>query len=577
MRVNGRARSGVGELSGFLRAQARVWLPAVVFGAAANILMLTGPLYMLQVYDRVLSSRSEETLAALSLIAAFLFVALGVLDHARGRILARLGARLQEAFDDRVFGAALDRGSRTAVGDAAQAPRDLATLRRALGSPLSVAALDLPWAPLFAALVFVFHPALGLLAASGAVLLVGLACLGQRLASAPLGEEERLTRRERQIAATLQAEAGLLRGLGMAAAARARWSTGRRAALEAAIRASDRQGNAAALSRMLRLMLQAALLGFGALLVLRGEITAGAVLAATILVGRALSPVEQVIGHWALGVEAAMAWRRLDRLLREVPQAAPRLGLSRPDACLEIAGLAVTPPGAARPALAGVSFRLTPGRVLGVAGPSGSGKSTLLRAAVGIWAPCAGRIRLGGAPLGLHDPDALGRHVGYLPQAARLFSGTVAENIARLDPSPDPGLVMAAAREAGAHEMILSLPRGYDTPLTASAPLSGGQVQLIALARAVYGQPVFLALDEPDAALDAEGAEALARMVRAARTARRAVLLSAHRPGAIWLCDDLLVLRDGRPVALGPTREVLRDIGALSVQPEDVPLRSAVR
>jgi ATP-binding cassette subfamily C protein len=340
-----------------------------------------------------------------------------------------------------------------------------------------------------------------------------------------------------------------------------RWQTARAAALEQSVAVAGRSGVFGTLSRTFRQFLQSAMLGLGAWLVLQGELTAGAMIAASILLGRALAPIEVAVGQWHVAQRAQEGWRRLAELLSRVPPEPQRHRLPRPAARIEVDGLTVAPPGAAVATLRGVSLRLEPGQALGVIGPSGSGKSTLARAIVGVWRPVAGKVTLDGAALDQYDPDALGSYIGYLPQRVTLFDGTVAENIARLQGQADSAAVVQAARRAAAHEMIVKLPKGYDTPVSqAGAQFSGGQVQRIGLARALYGDPVILLLDEPNANLDNDGSAALNAAIRAMKAEGKAVLIMAHRPAAIQECDLLLVLDEGMDKAYGPRDLVLREM-----------------
>ncbi len=545
------------------RSEGRGLLAAVaLFSVFVNLLMLTGPLFMLQVYDRVLGSRSEETLAALFALVVFLFLMMGLLDIARGRVMARLAARLQARLDRRVFTAALSR-STLLPGDpaAASAPRDLEAIRALVAAPVFLALFDAPWAPVFLAAVFVFHPWLGWTAVAGGLVLVLVTALNQAgtrravLAAHAAGvEADRMADRLRDEADTVQS-------MGMRGAAFDRWSAARTEAVAGAIAAADRSGVYAVFSRTFRLFLQSAILAVGALLVLKGELTPGAMIAASILMGRALAPVEQAIGGWALVQRAQEAWGRLAALLSAVPPATPRTALPKPRAVLEANQLTVVPPGQSQAALRMVSFRLEPGQALGVIGPSGAGKSTVARALTGVWRPAGGWVRLDGATLDQYEPDVLGTHVGYLPQRVTLFDGTIAENIARLAPQPDAAAVVAAAQKAAAHQMILDLPDGYDTRVSlAGGRLSGGQMQRIGLARALYGDPVILVLDEPNSNLDNDGSMALNAAIRAVKAAGGAVLIMAHRPAAIQECDQLLVLDGGIRRAYGPRDEVLRSM-----------------
>jgi ATP-binding cassette subfamily C protein len=539
----------------------RLLLACAVFSVFLNLLMLTGPLYMLQVYDRVLGSRSEATLVALTGLVAFLFVAMGVLDHARGRVLARIGARVQAGLERRVFSAALRR--QMLVPDdplALAAQRDLEAMQRYWSSPLSAAMLDMPWTPFFLAAIFVFHPLLGVLAIAGGVIIVAVAILNQTGTKAPLARSTSAGVQADRIADLLKSEAETIRALGMTGAAFERWQKARAVALAEGIAAADAGGAYATLSKTFRQFLQSAILGLGAWLVLQDQLSPGAMIAASILMGRALQPVEQAVGQWPVLLRAREGRARLAELLSRIPPEEARTALPRPRAMLDVQGLTVLSPQDQTPLLRGVSFALQPGQALGVIGPSGAGKSSLARALTGLWRPAAGNIRLDGATLDQYDPDVLGGYIGYLPQSVRLFDGTIADNIARLGP-PDAEKVVAAAKAAAAHDMILRLPDGYDTRITAiGGRLSGGQMQRIGLARAFYGDPVLLILDEPNSNLDNEGSLALNAAIRALKDRGGSALIMAHRPAAIQECDTLLMLEDGTRRAFGPRDQVLREM-----------------
>ncbi len=553
--------SGLAELASARAASAHAVAMAFVFSAVVNLLMLSAPLYMLQVYDRVLTSRSTETLVALSILAALLFLLMGMLDHARSRIMARVGARLQTALEARVLNAAFRRLALAPQDTAAlSAQRDLDAIARFWASPVLLALLDAPWSLLFLAALFVFHPWLGWFAVAGGLVLIAVTRVNQRMTDRPLHIATLATLTAEREGEALKTEAEVIQALGMAPAAFARWQAGRTQATLAGLTASDATGGWSVLSRTFRLFLQSAMLGLAAWLVLRGELSAGAMVAASVLMGRALQPIEQAISQWATVTSATQAKARLVDLLGRTPPMTPRTPLPRPSATVEVQGLSVIPPGATAPTLRGVSFTLAPGQAMGVIGPSGSGKSTLARALAGVWGPAAGRIRLGGATLDHYHPDTLGQWIGYLPQRVTLFDGTVAENIARLQPGADPARILAAANAAAAHDMILRLPNGYETRLSSSGNrLSGGQIQRLGLARALFGDPVLLILDEPSASLDNDGGVALNFAIRAAKAAGAAVLLMAHRPAALQECDLLLVLKDGAVTASGPRDVVLRD------------------
>ena len=556
------ARAGLAELA-LARAHSRKALvAAVLFSIFVNLLMLTSPIYMLQVYDRVLVSRSEETLLALSLLATFLFLIMGLLDHARARVMARIGARLQSRLDARVLSAAFRRLSIAPQDTAAlAAQRDLDALARFWASPVLLALFDAPWTPIFAAAIFVFHPWLGWLAIAGGAFVILISWINQRSTEAPLNAASLSGLTSDRQAENLKSESELIQALGMTGAAFQRWQVTRSLALDQGLTASDTAGRWTVLTKTFRLFLQSAMLGLSAWLVLRGELSAGAMIASTILLGRALQPIEQAVGQWPVVTRAAQARARLADLLTLTPQPAPRTILPRPKALLEVQGLSVVPPGSASPVLRGVSFTVQPGQALGVIGTSGSGKSSLARSLIGVWRPAAGRIRLDGATLDQYDPDALGSYTGYLPQRVTLFDGTIADNIARLQTGADPARIIAAAKAAAAHDLILQLPDGYDTPIsTMGSRLSGGQIQRIGLARALYGDPVILILDEPNSNLDNDGSLALNEAIRAAKAAGCAVLIMAHRPAAIQECELLMVMKDGAVSAFGPRDAILRDM-----------------
>jgi len=551
--VGGEWHDGFAELRAARAGSPGLLAAVAVFSVAVNLLALTGPLFMLQVYDRVLASRSGATLAALFLLVSFLFLMLGVIDLARSRVMARIALRLQDRLEPRVFQAALAQGGASAAG-----LRDLDALRQLLASPLALALFDLPWAPLFLAGLYLFHPLLGGVATLGGLVLVAASWLNRWQSRAPLRAAAAAEHDADRLAGLYRDEGELIGALGMRGASLARWRFARERMADAALLALDRGAGFTVFSRSFRLFLQSALLAAGAWLVLQHQLTPGAMIASSVLMGRALAPVDQLVAGWSAVQRALDGWERLGQLLSRHPPPVPRTPLPRPAARLEVTNLALIPPGQDLPALRGIGFSLAPGQALGVIGPSGAGKSTLARALTGAWPAAAGAIRLDGAALDQYDPDTLGGLIGYLPQRVTLFDGTVAENIARLSPQPDPAAVVRAAVAAGAHRMILGLQQGYDTPLSqAGAPLSGGQIQRLGLARALYGQPVLLILDEPDSHLDAEGAAALNLAIRAVKSRAGAVVIIAHRPAAIADCELLLRMDAGRQTAFGPRDEVL--------------------
>ena len=547
---NGRA-----EIRAALGESRRLFAAIGLFSAVVNLLMLTGPLFMLQVYDRVLTSRSEATLVALAAIVAFLFVMMGLLDHARARVLARVGARLQSRLDGRVLSAILARAGRSPASRSTPATglHDLEAMQRFASGPGPFAFFDAPWTPVFLFMLFAFHWLLGLLAVLSGALLLALALLSQTRTSRLRTEAGQASAHAFHFVERIRAGGETVRGLGMRAAVVARTARQRRLALTRTLAASDRAGAYAATSRALRLFLQSMMLGLGAWLAIRGEVTPGIMIAAAILLGRALAPIDQAVNQWPLLQNALLARRSLARMLSETPQEPVLTPLPDPQGLLEADRLFVVPPGAPKPSVAGVSLRVEPGEAIAIAGPSASGKSSLVRALVGVWPPSAGKVALGGAALDQYDEAALARHVGWLPQEVVLFEGTVAENIARLAPEPDTAAVVKAARQTGAHDMILSLPGGYDFQVAAGgAALSGGQRQRIALARAFYGAPVVVVLDEPDAHLDDAGANALNQAVAALKAQGGAAVIVAHRPGTFAVCNAVYVMENGQLRPSGP-------------------------
>jgi ATP-binding cassette subfamily C protein len=560
--TGGKTIAGAKELGAVRRESAGLILSVVLFSFMVNVLMLTGPLYMLQVYDRVLGSGSTETLTALSILVVGLFLAMGVLDFVRGRVMAIVGARFQDRLDRRVFSAAMQIAA-VAPNDkeAAIAQRDLEAIRSFLASPVLLALMDMPWAPFFMAAVFVFHPYLGWLAVAGSAVLVAVTWRNQTRSRRPQAESGQASAQSERFSDQMKTEAETLQALGMSGAGFDRWQVTRQKALRQAIVAAGVTGAFGTITKTFRLFLQSAMLGLGAWLVLQNQLSSGAMVASSILMGRALAPIELVVGQWSLVHRYTEAWQRLSLLLSRVPEAIVRTALPRPRAILEVDALTVAPPGEQTPILRMVSFRLDPGQAVGVIGTSGAGKSTLARALTGVWRPLSGKIRLDGATLDQYDPDMLGRLIGYLPQRITLFDGTIADNIARLDPKADDAGIVAAAKKADAHDMIVKLPKGYDTPISAAGGrLSGGQIQRIGLARALYGDPVLLILDEPNSNLDNEGSVAVNTAIRTMKAEGKAVLIMAHRPAAIQECDLLLVLEDGLRKGFGPRDQVLRDL-----------------
>ncbi|WP_108813618.1 type I secretion system permease/ATPase [Loktanella sp. Alg231-35] len=555
-------KAGQAELSAARRESRGLYWGVAVFSFFVNLLMLTGPIYMLNVYDRVLSSRSFETLIALSVLVAFLYGMMGILDFVRGRVMGRVGARFQARLDRRVFAAVLKATTlNRAPRQAATGLRDLESVQRLLTSPALMALFDLPWVPLFFFGIFIFHPLMGILALSGAAVLVIVALLNQWTTRKPIEAANAASFASERLGAHIRDESEMVHSLGMREAAFDRWQVARGQSLDTSIAAADASGTFTALTKSFRLFLQSAMLGLGAYLVLINELSPGAMIAGSILLGRALAPLEQLVGQWAMFQRAREGWVNLAILLGQIPVEKARTALPKPRAHLLADQVTVVPPGEQLAALRMISFEVKPGQAVGVIGTSGAGKSTLARVLTGVWQPAGGKVRLDGAALDQYDPDVLGQHVGYLPQRVQLFDGTIKENIARMSMQPDDAAVVAAAKAAAAHEMILKLPDGYDTRVSASSGrLSGGQIQRIGLARALYGDPVVVVLDEPNSNLDNEGSIALNTAIRNIKASDRIVFIMAHRPSAIQECDLLLAVENGTRRAFGPKDEVLAEI-----------------
>jgi PrtD family type I secretion system ABC transporter len=535
-----------------LRAAWPGLLAALLFSLAVNLLMLALPLYTMQVYDRVLGSGHTETLILLTVIAGFTLLAFGLLEAVRSSVLSRVGAGLGERLAAPMVTIAVAAGHRTG----SQPLRDLTQIRNAIGGTSVHPLLDALWVPLFAAAVWLLHPALGLLAVLSAGALFVLALATEGLTRKPLGEagETMITAQQQADAAATNADA--VQAMGLLPGLLARFEAAHGAVLRLQDVAAQRAGILQGLTRFVRQMVQVLVLGLGAWLVLRSELTGGAMIAASILLGRALAPVEQLIGAWRNLVAARTSYHRLQALCRAHPARPAAMRLPAPSGWLSVEGASLRSPSGGQPLLQQVSFALAPGELLGVIGPSAAGKSTLCRLLTGIVAPCAGHVRLDSADLATLDRAEIGRHIGYLPQEVALFGGTVKDNIGRLTDA-DPADIVEAARLAGVHEMILRLPQGYETEIgSGGVHLSGGQRQRIGLARALFGRPCLLVLDEPNASLDQEGEGALLRALERVKRAGTTVIMVAHRPSILVHADKLLVLEDGMVTHFGPRNEV---------------------
>ncbi|MFL5083968.1 MAG: type I secretion system permease/ATPase [Xanthobacteraceae bacterium] len=527
-----------------------------------NVLMLSGSLFMLQVYDRVLPSRSVPTLVALFALVAALFAFQGILDMTRGRLLVRIGAFLDEQLSTRVYDAVVRLPLRVqSRADGLQSVRDLDQLRSFLSGTGPAALCDLPWMPLYLGLCFVFHVWIGITALAGAVILVALTLATEMLTRAPAKAAVTHGQSRMAIAEASRRNAEVLKAMGMIARLSAIWASANAKYMHHQQHGSDVAGGLAAASRVLRMLLQSAVLAVGAYLTINQEATGGIIIASSILVARALAPVELAIANWKGFVSARQSWRRLSDILAVLQQGQEPMTLPRPKQSLSVENLSIAPPGQQKIVVQDATFALKAGQAVGVIGPSASGKSSLARAMVGVWQPVRGKVRLDGAALEQWSSEALGPHIGYVPQDVELFEGTVAENIARFEPNPDPAAIIAAAQAAGVHDLVLRLPEGYETPIgEAGMALSAGQRQRIALARALYHDPFLIVLDEPNSNLDAEGDEALTHAIMAAPQRGAIVVVIAHRPVALHAVDLVLAMANGTIRAFGPKEEVLRNV-----------------
>jgi PrtD family type I secretion system ABC transporter len=567
------------ELSEALAACRGAFISIGLMSGMSNILMLTGAIFMLEVYDRVLPSRSVPTLVGLVILAGGLYAAQGLLDLIRSRILVRIGNRLDETLSGRVYETIvrlpLKVGKRN---DGLQPLRDLDSIRSFMSGAGPTAMFDLPWLPIYLLICFLFHPYIGLAALFGAIVLGVITMMTESMTREPTRAATNFAMARTTLAETSRRNAEVLTAMGMTNRIAARWNDANTKYLASQRRASDVAGGFGSASKVLRMMLQSGVLAVGAYLVIYQLATAGIIIAGSILSARALAPVDLAIANWRGFVAARQGWKRLTDLLALLPPQTEPMALQAPSQSLSVESAGIVPPGSQKAVVQDVSLALRAGNGLGIIGPSGSGKSSLARLLVGVWAPARGRVRLDGAALDQWTAESLGRHIGYLPQDVELLAGTVAQNIGRFIEPQDAKAVIAAATAAGVHDLIVNLPEGYDTQVGESGTtLSAGQAQRVALARALYGDPFLVVLDEPNSNLDAEGDEALGQAIMSVRNRGGIVVVVAHRPSAIACVDMLLMMSQGRAQAFGPRDEVLarvlqRDTGtpsrSLKVVPE---------
>ncbi|MFK4578009.1 PrtD family type I secretion system ABC transporter [Bradyrhizobium ottawaense] len=550
------------EMSAFLRSCGRIFWALAAFSGMSNLLMLTGSFFMLQVYDRVLPGRSIPTLIALMVLAAVLYLFQGGLDFVRSRISTRVGRYFDERLGIRIFDALVRLPLKTrADGDGLQPVRDLDQVRSFLSSGGPTALFDLPWMPIYLGVCFLFHFWIGVTALVGALVLIGITMLTETRTRGPAKASSRLAVSRTALALEGRRNAEVLQAMGMRQQAALRWRDVNAKYLAAHERASDVANSLGGVSKIFRAILQSLVLAVGAVLVINQESTAGIIIAGSILSARALAPVELAIANWKGFVAARQSGQRLNALLKLLPSEEERLALPPPVDALTVENLFIGAPNSERPTVNDVSFQLRRGQAVGIIGPSGSGKSTLARALVGVWPGIRGRIRLDNAALDHWSSDALGKHIGYMPQDVELFDGSIAMNIARFDPQATAAAVLEAAHAAGAHDLILSFPDGYGTKIgEGGLALSAGQRQRIGLARAFYGKPFLVVLDEPSSNLDAEGEEALTEAILNVRRRGGIAVVIAHRPKALEAVDHVLCLGEGRVQSFGKREEVLKKV-----------------
>ncbi|KQP50396.1 type I secretion protein [Methylobacterium sp. Leaf106] len=550
------------EIISALASCRTAFIGVAVMSGLVNILYLTGSFFMLEVYDRVIPSRSVPTLIGLMILALVLYGFQGVLETIRSRILARVGASLDEALSARVFDIVVRAPLKGATpGDGLLPLRDLDQLRAFLGGTGPSAFFDLPWMPIYVFICFLFHPLIGVAALVGAAVLAVLALTTDRSTRAPTQTATAHGMRRNGLAEAGRRNAEVLAAMGMQGRFADRWGGANRDYMQSQMAVSDVAGGFGAGSKVFRMALQSGVLALGAWLVINNLASAGVIIASSILVARALAPAELAIANWKGFVQARQSWARLSELFARLPAVEQPHALPAPSQSLVAENVTLAPPGTQRIVVQDVSLSLQRGQGLGIIGPSASGKSSLVRAIVGVWPPVRGKVRIDGAAIDQWSSADLGPHIGFLPQEVELFAGTIAENIARFDPNAQSGAVIAAAKAAGIHEMILRLAEGYDTRIgEGGAGLSAGQRQRVGLARALYGDPFLVVLDEPNSNLDGEGENALTQAIVGVRQRGGICIVVAHRPSALAAVDMILMMADGRAQAFGPKDEVLKRV-----------------
>lgn len=556
------------EIAAVIRARSKVFWTLGIFTALINLLMLVPSVYMLQVYDRALPSRNEITLLMLTLIMLSMFGVMALLEYVRSMVVIRIGSQLDMQLNTRIYTAAFESNLKNGSSDAGQMLNDLTTVRQFLTGSALFAFFDAPWFPIYLLVIFLFNPWLGLFALIGSLLLIALAVMNEVLSRKSLGEASKLSIMSGNLASTNLRNAEVIEALGMLPNLKRRWFGLHQRFLNNQRIASERSARVTSITKFVRLSLQSLVLGLGGWLAIDGHITPGMMIAGSILMGRTLAPIEQVINVWKSYSSAKLSYNRLVQLLDAHPQRGEGMSLPRPVGELSVENVTAAPPGSQVPAvLHNVSFALQAGDVLGIIGPSASGKSTLARLLVGIWPVSSGIVRLDGADIYQWNKDELGPHIGYLPQDIELFAGTIAENIARFN-EVDAEKVLEAAKLAGVHDMILRFPKGYDSIIgNGGAGLSGGQKQRIGLARALYGEPSLVVLDEPNSNLDDVGERALNHAIQTLHQRKTTVVLITHRTNLLSMTNKLLLLTNGQVNAFGGTQQVIQALSQAQKSP----------
>ncbi len=550
------------SLSAVLKGTKSILTAVALLSGVINVLALTGSFFMLQVYDRVIPSKSLPTLVGLVVLAGTLYAFYGLLELIRGRLLIRLGWLADRRMSGPIFDATMRLPLKARLdGDGLQTLRDLDQVRSFMSGMGPAAFFDLPWMPVYIGISFLFHPWIGVFALACAILLSALALVAEMRAKGPVAAVSRKAAERQATAQTIRQNIEVLWAMGFYERLATRWHRANDDYLAEQASASDKSGGLSSVSKIMRMLAQSGMLALGAALVLDQQTTGGIMIASSILLSRSLAPVEQAIAHWKGFVSARQSWARLKKVASIAAVQTPTVALPAPSEAMMVRGVTIVAPGGNMPIVREASFALKAGDGLGIIGPSASGKSTLLRALVGIWTPVRGDVRLDGATLDQWPLAERGRHIGFLPQSVSLFDGTIADNIARFDPQKSSEAVLKAAQAAGVHEMIVQMPEGYDTQIgDQGAFLSAGQRQRIGLARALYGDPFLVVLDEPNSNLDAEGEAALTAAIAGVRSRGGIAIIVAHRPNALLAVDKVMAMGGGRIQAFGPKEEVLQQV-----------------